>query len=351
MQYMDLVATAIAADIVSMTGENRIIAWHGLQKVNSNPSTGIKALMDLSGAKGLMKINNLVFMIAPRVNAAGRMDDARKAVQLFISSSYEEALTYAELLNADNHERKEADSSITEEALRHLKTDTAHHHKKTTIVFNPNWHKGVVGIVASRLTEHYYRPTIVLTQNGDLLGGSARSVAGYDLYEAIHACREHLIAYGGHFAAAGLSLLPEKLPAFTECFENFVASTIKEEQLSPRILIDAELPFEAAQMPFLKIIDQMEPFGPDNPRPIFVSRGVTDTGFSKIVKDQHLKLSLKQGKSTLSGIFFNASDKFDLIQNGSIDVVYTLDENEYNGTKSLQMKVIDLKTSDNRITA
>jgi single-stranded-DNA-specific exonuclease len=205
--------------------------------------------------------------------------------------------------------------------------------------------------VASRLTEHYYRPTIVLTQNGDLLGGSARSVAGYDLYEAIHACRDHLIAYGGHFAAAGLSLLPEKLPAFTECFENFVASTIKEEQLSPRILIDAELPFEAAQMPFLKIIDQMEPFGPDNPRPIFVSRGVTDTGFSKIVKDQHLKLSLKQGKSTLSGIFFNAADKFDLIQNGSIDVVYTLDENEYNGTKSLQIKVIDLKTSDNRITA
>jgi single-stranded-DNA-specific exonuclease len=349
MQYLDLVATAIAADIVSMTGENRILAWHGLQKVNSNPSAGIKALMHLSGAKGLMKINNLVFMIAPRVNAAGRMDDARKAVQLFISSSYEEALTYAELLHADNDERKEADSSITEEALRYLKTDSAHLHKKTTVVFNPNWHKGVVGIVASRLTEHYYRPTVVLTQNGACLGGSARSVAGFDLYEAINACREHLIAYGGHFAAAGLSLLPEKLTDFTECFENFVASTIKEEQLSPRILIDAELPFEAAQMPFLKIIDQMEPFGPDNPRPIFVSRGVSDTGFSKIVKDQHLKLSLKQGKSTLSGIFFKAADKFDLIKNSPIDIVYTLDENEYNGTKSVQMKLIDLKTSDNEM--
>ena len=347
MQYLDLIATAIAADIVSMTGENRILAWHGLQKVNHNPSVGIKALMDLSGAKGLMKINNLVFMIAPRVNAAGRMDDARKAVQLFISSSYEEALSYARLLHADNDERKEADSSITEEALRYLKTEATHLHKKTTVVFNPNWHKGVVGIVASRLTEHYYRPTVVLTQSGACIAGSARSVAGFDLYEAIHACRKHLIAYGGHFAAAGLSLLPENLQAFTESFENYVAAHIKEEQLVPQILIDAELPFEAARMSFLQIIEQMEPFGPDNPRPIFISKCVRDTGFSKIVKDQHLKLSLKQGHATLSGIFFKAADKLNLVKNSSVDIVFTLDQNEYNGDISVQMKVIDLAESTN----
>jgi len=344
-KYLDLVATAIAADIVSLTGENRILAWYGLKQVNENPSLGIQALMKQSGFSGTMKINNLVFLIAPRVNAAGRMDDAKKAVQLFISQTPEEAMDYAALLHADNDERREADLSITEEALVYLNNNPSLKDKKTTVVFQPHWHKGVVGIVASRLIEHYYRPTVVLTKSGDHLAGSARSVPGFDLYEAIHACREHLLAYGGHFAAAGLSLAPENLTLFTETFERVVAAGISDELLTPQIVIDAELPFSAATLSFYNIIEQMEPFGPDNMRPVFVSKGVRDTGYSKIVKDVHLKLSLRQNGSTLQGIFFNGSAFYDLIKNEPIDIVYTLDLNEFNGQTSVQMKVIDLKAS------
>lgn len=343
--YLDLVATAIAADIVSITGENRILVWYGLRQVNQSPSLGIKALIHLSGAKGALKINNLVFMIAPRVNAAGRMDDARKAVQLFISSTYEEALSFAKLLHADNDERREADSSITEAALSQLRNSPAMQQRKTTVVFDPAWHKGVVGIVASRLTDHYYRPTVVLTQSGDYLSGSARSVPGYDLYEAIHACRKHLLAYGGHFAAAGLTLMPEKLNAFADCFESYVAATIKEEQLTPQIIIDAELTLDAATMSFFRIVEQMEPFGPDNLKPVFISKGLNDTGFSKIVKENHLKLSLRQGHITMSGILFKGAHLLDMVKNNPIDVVYTLEENEYKRETSLQMKILDLRKS------
>jgi single-stranded-DNA-specific exonuclease len=345
IKYLDLVATAIAADIVSLTGENRILAWYGLKQVNENPSLGIQALMKQSGFSGIMKINNLVFMIAPRVNAAGRMDDAKKAVQLFISRSLDEAMDYAALLHADNDERRETDLSITEEALIYLNNNPALKEKKTTVVYQPHWHKGVVGIVASRLIEHYYRPTIVLTKSGDHLAGSARSVPGFDLYEAIHACREHLLAYGGHFAAAGLSLSPENLSAFTETFEQVVAAVITEDLLTPQIIIDAELPFLAATLSFYNIIEQMEPFGPDNMRPVFVSRGVTDTGYSKIVKDVHLKLSLREKGSTLQGIFFNGSKFYDLVKNEPVDIAYTLDLNEFNGQTSVQMKVMDIKAS------
>jgi single-stranded-DNA-specific exonuclease len=291
-----------------------------------------------------MKINNLVFMIAPRVNAAGRMDDAKKAVQLFISKSYEEALYFAKLLNADNDERREADSSITEEALKIIKEHPDLANKKTTVLYQPNWHKGVVGIVASRLTEYYYRPTVVLTKSGDYLTGSARSVAGFDLYEAIHACREHLVAYGGHFAAAGLSLKPEQLDSFSNCFENYVASTITEEQLAPQINIDAELSFEAATISFLNILEQMEPYGPDNPRPVFITREAKDSGYSKIVKETHLKLSLQKNGASLQGIYFNGGKYYPLVKTEPIDLVYTLDYNEFNGKTSVQMKVIDIKT-------
>ncbi len=205
-EYLDLVATAIAADIVPMTGENRILAFHGLIKANKNPNNGIKALAQLSKLETTLNISNLVFMIAPRVNAAGRMDDAKKAVQMFVAETYEEALQYAELLHSDNTDRKEADSSITEEALAMINDNESWKNNKSTLVFQSHWHKGVVGIVASRLIEHYYRPTIVLTQSGDYAAGSARSVPGFNLYEAIHACREHLLGYGGHFAAAGMTL-------------------------------------------------------------------------------------------------------------------------------------------------
>jgi single-stranded-DNA-specific exonuclease len=341
--YLDLVATAIAADIVSMTGENRILAWYGLKQVNESPSLGIQALMQISDAKGIMKINNLVFMIAPRVNAAGRMDDARKAVQMFISETLEEATAYARLLHADNDERREADSSITEEALTLIRQIPDYENRRSTVVFNPGWHKGVVGIVASRLIEHHYKPTVVLTKSGDLIGGSARSVAGFDLYEAIHACREHLIAYGGHFAAAGITLHPDQLNTFTESFEEAVQKTITPSQQTPEIVIDAELSFDAAPLSLLKIIDQMEPFGPDNLRPVFMTRNVRDTGYSKIVKEQHLQLSVRNGNTTLKGIYFKAASHFHTLTSGPVDIVYTLEENEYNGQVSVRLKMMDLK--------
>ncbi len=344
--YLDLVATAIAADIVPLTGENRILAFHGLKQVNSSPSNGIKALMFLSKAEREMHITNLVFMIAPRVNAAGRMDDAKKAVQMFIAGTYEEALEYAEMLHADNDERKEADASITEEALAIISKDEKLQIKKTTVLFQPHWHKGVVGIVASRLTEHYYRPTIVLTQSGDYAAGSARSVTGFDLYEAVHACREHLLGYGGHFAAAGLTLLPQNIEAFTNAFEKVVEQTITPEQLIPEIVIDAELSFADIRQGFFNIIKQIEPFGPENMRPVFISRNVTDTGYSKIVKEQHLRLVVKQNDVTLTGIIFRAAHLLPIVQNGPFDVVYTIDENEWNGTTTLQLKVIDIRPSN-----
>lgn len=343
--FLDLVATAIAADIVPITGENRVLAFHGLKRVNENPSNGIKALMYLGGATANMHINNLVFMIAPRVNAAGRMDDAKKAVQMFIAPTYEEALSFAELLHADNDERKEADSSISEEALAIINGDEYLQTRNSTVLYQPHWHKGVVGIVASRLTEHYYRPTIVLTKSGDYVAGSARSVNGFNLYEAIHACREHLLGYGGHFAAAGLTLLPENIEAFSTAFEKEVTRTIKPEQLIPEIIIDCELSLADIQPGFFNIIKQMEPFGPENMRPIFVTRNVTDNGYSKVVKEQHLRLVVRQGNAVVTGIFFRGAHLFPVVQQGPFDVVYTIDENEWNGTVSLQLKVIDIRPS------
>ncbi|HEY1018046.1 MAG TPA: single-stranded-DNA-specific exonuclease RecJ, partial [Sediminibacterium sp.] len=284
--YLDLVATAIAADIVPITGENRVMAYYGLQKVNADPCAGIKALMQLAGVQKHMHISNLVFVIAPRVNAAGRMDDARKAVQLFVEKDYNKALAFAEMLHSDNADRREADSSITVEALALIQQDPLAASRKTTVVFQEHWHKGVVGIVASRLIETYYRPTIVLTRSGDYVAGSARSVAGFNLYEAIHACREHLLGYGGHFAAAGMTLLPENVTAFADAFEKEVSALITDDLLIPEIIIDAEISFTDITPSFFSILAQMEPFGPENMRPVFIARNVMDTGFSKIVKEQ-----------------------------------------------------------------
>ncbi|MES1224353.1 MAG: single-stranded-DNA-specific exonuclease RecJ, partial [Bacteroidota bacterium] len=343
--YLDLVATAIAADIVPMTGENRILAYYGLEKINSNPNPGIKALIFLGGIQKKLSINNVVFVIAPRVNAAGRMDDAKKAVQLFIEDDYNKALEFAEMLHSDNTDRKEADSNITSEALEIISADAALQNKKTTVVFKDHWHKGVVGIVASRLIETYYRPTVVLTESSGIATGSARSVPGFNLYEAIHACREHLLGYGGHFAAAGLSLLPENVEAFTNKFEETVAATIPEHLLIPEIIIDTEISFADLTQNFYNIICQMEPFGPENMRPVFVAKNVQDTGYSKIVKEQHIRFVVKQDKFSFTGIGFNMAAKFDLLKK-PVDIVFTLDENEWNGNVSLQLKVIDLRSSE-----
>lgn len=344
--YLDLVATAIAADIVPITGENRVMAYYGLQKVNADPCAGIKALMQLAGVQKHMHISNLVFVIAPRVNAAGRMDDARKAVQLFVEKDYNKALAFAEMLHSDNADRREADSSITTEALALIQQDPLAASRKTTVVFQEHWHKGVVGIVASRLIETYYRPTIVLTRSGDYVAGSARSVAGFNLYEAIHACREHLLGYGGHFAAAGMTLLPENVTAFADAFEKEVSALITDDLLIPEIIIDAEISFTDITPSFFSILAQMEPFGPENMRPVFIARNVMDTGFSKIVKEQHIRFVLRQNNITLTGIGFNMADKFPILQQQEpIDIVFTLDENVWNGETNLQLKMIDLRIS------
>ena len=346
-ENLDLIATAIAADIVPMTGENRVLAYYGLKKANENPNNGIKALSFLSGVKNQLHINNLVFIIAPRVNAAGRMDDARKAVQMFIAETYDEALHFAEMLHSDNTDRKEADGNITGEALTLISENGEWLEKKSTVVYRSHWHKGVVGIVASRLIEHYYRPTIVLTQSGEFAAGSARSVPGFNLYEAVHACREHLIGYGGHFAAAGLTLEIDKIDAFRNKFEEIVSATIHPELLIPEIIIDSEISFRDIQWPFYNIVQQMEPFGPENLRPVFIARKVWNTGYSKIVKEEHIKFSLKQNNTVFTGIGFKIADKFPLLQmNRPVDVVFKIDENEWNGNKTLQLRVIDFRISE-----
>lgn len=345
--YLDLVATAIAADIVPMTGENRVLAYFGMQKINTAPTPGIKALIELGGIKKALTITNVVFVIAPRVNAAGRMDDAKKAVQLFIEKDYNKAMEFAEMLHSDNSDRKEADSSITQEALEIIMADENAAGKKSSVVYKEHWHKGVVGIVASRLIEHYYRPTVVLTRSGDMVAGSARSVTGFNLYEAIYQCRHCLTAYGGHFAAAGLSMLPENVEAFRNRFEEVVAATIDERLLVPEIVIDAEITFPEIKESFYNIICQMEPFGPENMRPVFIAKNVHDTGYSKILKELHVRFVLKQQDVILNGIGFNMAEKFYLLQmQKPIDIIFTIDENEWSGNKTLQLKVIDFRLSE-----
>jgi single-stranded-DNA-specific exonuclease len=345
--YLDLVATAIAADIVSITGENRVLAYFGLKKANSNPNFGIKALACLSTHTKELHINNLVFLIAPRVNAAGRMDDARKAVQMFVSDTYEEAMHWAEQLHADNDSRKEADMSITEEALSLIEGDELMIGRRSTVLFKPHWHKGVVGIVASRLIDHYYRPTIILTQSGEYVAGSARSVSGFNVYEAIHQCRDLLLGYGGHFYAAGMTLENDKVDAFCQKFEEVVQASIHPELLIPEIVIDAEICLTDIKQSFYDIICQMEPFGPDNLRPVFVAKKVYNTGWSKVVKENHIRFVLQQGTSKITGIGFNMAEKMPLLEAGkAVDVVFKLDENEWNGEKNLQLKVIDVRITE-----
>jgi single-stranded-DNA-specific exonuclease len=342
--YLDLVATAIAADIVSMSGENRILAYYGLKKANENPNFGIRALSILSELVKDIHIHNLVFIIAPRVNAAGRMDDARKAVLMFVADSLEESLKWAEELHADNSNRKEADANITEEALALIEGDKLQINRRSTVLYQPHWHKGVVGIVASRLIDHYYRPTIILTQSGEYVAGSARSVSGFNVYEAIHQCKDLLLGYGGHFYAAGMTMDPANVEAFCQKFEEVVTASIHPDLLIPEVVIDTEINFRDITMPFFNIISQMEPFGPDNLRPVFVTRGVVDTGYSKVVKDKHLRFVVKQNGITLTGIGFDMAHKFDLLATRRpVDIVYKVDENEWNGQKNLQLRMVDIK--------
>ena len=344
MIYLDLVAIAIAADIVPMTGENRVLCFLGLKKINENPNHGIRALMTLSALQPPASITSLVFTIAPRINAAGRMDDARKAVQMFVAADYDEAMTYAKTLHSDNTDRRETDSSITEEALALIEADDTMRNRKSTVVYQSHWHKGVVGIVASRLIEKYYRPTIVLTQSGEFASGSARSVPGFNLYEALHACREWLLGYGGHFAAAGMTLATENIEKFSQKFETVVSETIEARCLVPELEIDAVVHLRDLDFQMYRIIQQMEPFGPENLKPALVAECVTETGYSRLLKDKHLRLFLRQDDHIISGIAFNMADKWPLVKSDQpLDVAFTLDVNEWNGERSLQLKILDLR--------
>lgn len=346
LKYLDLVAIAIAADIVPMVGENRILAYYGMKKINEDPSLGVKTLIRIGKLEKKLNIHNVVFVIAPRINAAGRMDDAKKAVQLFIETNPEAAAAFGEELQSDNTDRKEADTSITQEALEIINQSEEMLNRKSCVVYREHWHKGVVGIVASRIIEHHYKPTIVLTQSDGIVTGSARSVKGFNLYEAIYECKDLLTVFGGHFAAAGLSMIPENVEAFSKKFEEVVSNLITEDLLIPEIIIDTKINFKDINQSFYNIISQMEPYGPENMRPVFIVEKVEDTGYSDLLKEQHIRFNIKQNNIIFSGIGFNMPDKLNIVKSGKpFDIVFTLDENEWKGNKRLQLMVIDCRIS------
>jgi single-stranded-DNA-specific exonuclease len=346
LELLDLAATAVAADIVPITGENRVIAYFGLQKANTNPSLALKVIMDVSGVSGKILIHHLVFMVAPRVNAAGRMDDARKVIELFTAADESTAKAIALQLQADNTERKEADQSITQEALDLIRQTEPDQPKRSTVVYQPHWHKGVVGIVASRLIDHYYRPTIVLTKSGDLVAGSARSIPGFNIHDGLEQCSDLLLGFGGHYFAAGMTMNPDNVEAFARRFNEIVTATVPEDAFIPELLLDAEVRLRDLTMKFYDILTQMEPFGPENPQPVFVARGLRDLGHSKVVKDLHLRLVAQQDGHPMQGIGFNLAEKIKIVRSGfPFDVAFHLDVNEWQGKKTLQMRILDLKPS------
>jgi len=346
-KYLDLVGTSIAADIVPMDGENRILAYYGIKRINEQPCLAISTLKELGGVQRQLSISDLVFVIGPRVNAAGRMDDARKAVEFFIETDPARIQVLAAVLHSDNDDRKEVDKSITEEALSIMNNDPKVGSKKSTVLFRPHWHKGVVGIVASRLIDHYYRPTIVLTSANGKATGSARSVSGFNIYEAIHECRDILDNYGGHFYAAGMTMDEKRVNEFIAKFESIVAATITADQQVPEIEIDADIPLSLVKPAFFNLLKQFEPFGPVNMKPVFLTKRLFDyQGSSMLIKEQHLRIvAHQQNGAIIEGIGFGIGDKFDIVKNGPFDMVYNIEENEYNGNTRLQVKIIDVRRS------
>ncbi|WP_440879806.1 single-stranded-DNA-specific exonuclease RecJ [Tenacibaculum sp. C7A-26P2] len=344
--YLDLVAIAVAADIVPITGENRVLAYFGLQVINTAPRNGIKAIIHQFGKKELT-ITDVVFIIAPRINAAGRIKHGNFAVSLLTELDYQIALVEASNIEKFNTDRKELDAAITQEALIQI-VNNKEEDKFTTVVYEEDWHKGVIGIVASRLIETYYRPTIVFTRSGDKLAASARSVKGFDVYNAIEACSEYLVQFGGHKYAAGLTILPEQYENFKNKFEQVVSESIHKNLLVPEIGIDVELDLCSITPKFYRILQQMAPFGPQNLKPVFYSSCVRDNGYGKQVggDKSHLKLNIIYGADnrTYGAIGFSLGKKMKLIEN-SFDIAYCLDENTWNGTTSIQLVLKDLKQS------
>ena len=345
-QYLDLVATAIAADIVPITGENRILTYYGLEVINSNPRNGIKAIIHQINKKKLT-ITDVVFIIAPRINAAGRIKHGNYAVELLTEMNYEAALDFAASIEKFNLERKELDKKITHEALQQI--ESANEKEKfSTVVYSENWHKGVIGIVASRLIESFYRPTLVFTKSGNKLAASARSVRGFDVYEALNECSEFIEQFGGHKYAAGLTLDPKNYSAFKNKFEEVVKSSIDKNLLIPEITIDLELELSEITPKFFRILQQMGPFGPQNMKPVFKTTSVRDNGYGKTVgaDKSHLKLSIIDGadKKTYNAIGFGLGNKIKSIK-GDFDIAYSLDENEWKGNTSIQLILKDLKNT------
>lgn len=346
-EKIDLVATAIAADIVPINGENRVLAVLGLEKVNTNPCVAIQAIKEVGKVNKEFTISDLVFIVAPRVNAAGRMDDARKAVELFIEKDLENAMHYASQLHSDNNDRRGVDKQITEEALNILFEQPNFHQRKTTVVYKEDWHKGVVGIVASRLIEHCYRPTIVLTESNGKISGSARSIKSFNLFEGLSECAEYLDSFGGHYFAAGLTLEKNKLDSFKEKFDEVAASILSDEMLIPEIEIDAEIDFKDITPQFVNILNQFAPHGPENMRPVFMTKNVVNyNNYSRILKDVHVKYIVSQKGVIMDGIGFNQAEKISSINlNLPFDMIYHIEENEWNGNVKIQLKVIDIRQS------
>ncbi|MBL7113769.1 MAG: single-stranded-DNA-specific exonuclease RecJ, partial [Bacteroidales bacterium] len=349
-RYLDLVAVSIASDIVPLTGENRIMAYCGLRQLNDNPSMGLKAIINLSGiAEKEINIEDVVFKIGPRINAAGRIESGKSAVNLLISEDEGEARIIGERVDNYNDERRSIDSNITQEALALIEQDAKQIYNKTTVLFNPNWHKGVIGIVASRLIDTFYRPTVILTESNGFATGSARSVAGYDLYQAIESCSDLLENFGGHKYAAGLTMKVENITKFHKKFEKFVSETITPEQLIPVVEIDTEISLYDITPGFYKMLNRFEPFGPENMTPIFLTENVVDNGTGKKVgaTGDHLKLNLIQEKDPYKvypAIAFQQGSRYDGISSGNaFDICYSVEENEFMGRKNLQLNIKDIK--------
>ncbi len=349
LEYLDLVATSIAADIVPITGENRILAYFGIEKLNSNPRPGIKALIDSNKITKALNITTLVFVIGPRINAAGRLEHGSKSVELLICESEAEANEIAKGINTTNTLRKDLDQGTTSEAHLMLENDPMTPFKKSTVLFNETWHKGVIGIVASRLIEKYYKPTIILTESDGKATGSARSVKEFDVYSAIEQCSDLLEQFGGHKFAAGLTLKKENVTAFQNKFEKIVSERITEEQQIPRVDIDIEIDLQDINDKTLRILKQFAPHGPENMTPLFVAKNVIDTGWGKVVGTNHLKLDLFQSKNPnvrFPAIAYDKGDFLSFFQRKiPIDIVFKIQENDFRGSITTQLVIEEIRVS------
>jgi len=348
-EYLDLVAVSIASDIVPMIGENRIFAYHGMLKLNDNPVIGLKAIKKVSGIENIdMNINDIVFKIGPRINAAGRIKTGTKAVELLVSQDEDDALRFAKDIDECNQNRKDLDQKIFSDAQGMIESNEVLKNKNTTVLYNPDWHKGVVGIVASRLIDCYYRPTVVLTKSNGFINGSARTVEGFDLYHAIDQCGHLLENYGGHMFAAGVTMKSENLAQFIELFEETVSKSITKEQLTPHIEVDAEINLSQIDAKFFRILQRFQPYGPGNMTPIFITKNVHDMGTGKTVgrKNEHLKLDIIQDNlpTVFPAIGFGLGNKAaEIAETRNFDICFSIDKNDFMNKVSLQLRLRDIR--------